>query len=309
MAKKAKQGIEPNAEMEEILNPEVSEQPAPTTRVIDALAEESQPAPAVSEESGDSEDYENRLSKCRDRMAATRAETEELVQKYNEYNQEKRYDKLAAVNDDIDQHVKDYQAFAWKECSLMLSHCEDPMLAAVKQLNYKVIRIVDGKASGIDADIPVRSIEEVERPINLLQLHKDVKGGIGVNKQWNYEVEKLNFLLTVQTAKDLGIDPKEINDSYAMSQIAREINMGKTPTSNTNLLKTIQRIVTAMIGEGYKATSHDVNFLHKIYTRKSRRALCVACANHKFMRQYMMEVCHHIVTGNPYSLDYKKQKK
>ena len=101
---------------------------------------------------------------------------------------------------------------------------------------------------------------------------------------------------------------KEIDSSYAMSEIARAIDMGKTPTSNTNLLKTLQRIVTAMIGPEYKATSHDVNFLMSVYSRKSRKALTVACANHKYLRQYMMEVCNHIVTKTPYSVDYRKQK-
>ena len=61
-------------------------------------------------------------------------------------------------------------------------------------------------------------------------------GGIGADKEWAYKVEKLNFLLTAQKAKDLGIDPKEVNDSFAMADISKQIDMGKNPTSKTNLL-------------------------------------------------------------------------
>ncbi len=134
-------------------------------------------------------------------------------------------------------------------------------------------------------------------------------GGIGKDPQWAAMVEKLNFLMTAQKAVDLGIDPKAVNDSYAMSDIARQIDMGKTPTSKTNILKTVQAIVTAMIGEEYKAVSHDVNFLMSVYSRKNRKALTVSCANHKYMRQYMMEICHRIVEGKSYALDYKQIRK
>lgn len=42
--------------------------------------------------------------------------------------------------------------------------------------------------------------------------------------------QKMNFLLTAQKAKDLGLDPQKVNDSYAMSEIARQFDMGKNPT-------------------------------------------------------------------------------
>lgn len=121
-------------------------------------------------------------------------------------------------------------------------------------------------------------------------------------------MEKFNFLLTAQKAIDLGIDPKEINDSYAMSDLSKQIDMGKTPTSKTNILKTLTKVVQAMIGEEYKPTSHDVNFLMSVYSKKSRKALTVTCANHKYLRGYLMEICNRIVTGGVYGLEYKAVK-
>lgn len=212
------------------------------------------------------------------------------------------------IREIAEQLVNEHTAIAREECFSALKSTDDPMLEAVKQLTFSTIRIVDKKVGEDKQKTPVSSIEDAEKPIDLLKLHKYVGGGIGKDKNWAYMVEKLNFLMTAQKAVDLGINPKEVNDSYAMSNISKEIDLGKTPTSKTNILKTLQAVVTAMIGEEYKATSHDVNFLMSVYSRKSRAALTVTCANHKYMRQYMAEICHRIVLGKSYALDYKKSK-
>lgn len=235
-----------------------------------------------------------------------REKAENLTTQYNEAIQSGKYDVAAKLNEEIEQAVNEHTSIARDECFAECMATEDPMMAAIKKLSFMTIRVVDKKVG--DEKIPVREVVEAEKPIDLLKLHK-AAGGIGKDKEWFARIEKLNFLLTAQKAVDLGIDPKLVNDSYAMGDIARAIDMGKTPTSKTNILKTIQSIVTAMIGEEYKATSHDVNFLMSVYSRKNRAALTVTCANHKYMRQYMAEICHRIVTGKSYNLDFKKAKK
>lgn len=240
--------------------------------------------------------------------AELREKAETLVKDYNDAIQSGKYEKAAKLNDEIEQTVNEYTSIAREECFAALKATKDPMLEAVKVLIYPTIRAKDSKVG--NEKIPVRSIEDIEKPIDLLKLHKYVGGdGIGADKNWAYKVEKLNFLMTAQKAVDLGIDPKSVNDSYAMSDISKSIDLGKTPCSKTNILKTVQAIVTAMVGEEYKATSHDVNFLMSVYSRKNRAALTVTCANHKYMRQYMAEICHRIVLGKSYALDYKKIKK
>ena len=209
------------------------------------------------------------------------------------------------VDDVIQLTVNEYTNIARDECFEILVAAEDPMLAAVLMLEYPTIRIVDKKDEN---KIPVRTIEDSTKYIDLLKLHKKVNGGIGKDKNWHLMIEKLNLLMTAQKAIDLGIDPKSVNDSYAMSDIAKQIDLGKNPTSKTKILETVQIVVTAMIGENFKAKSHDVNFLFSVYSKKSRKALTVSCANHKYMRQYMMEICHRITTNGSYALDYKKIK-
>jgi len=239
--------------------------------------------------------------------AELREKAETLVKEYNDAIQSGKYDIGVKLNEEIEQTVNEYTSIARTECFDALKATKDPMLEAVKVLTYPTIRAKDSKVG--DEKIPVRSIEDIEKPIDLLKLHKYVGGdGIGKDKQWVHMVEKLNYLMTAAKAVDLGIDPKSIND-YAMSDISKSIDLGKTPCSKTNILKTVQAIVTAMVGEEYKATSHDVAFLMSIYSRKNRAALTVTCANHKYMRQYMAEICHRIVLGKSYALEYKKIKK
>ncbi|MBQ0014757.1 MAG: hypothetical protein KBS82_05495 [Oscillospiraceae bacterium] len=231
---------------------------------------------------------------------------EELVKVYNDQYQTGKFEDAIKTNEELEQVVNEYTSVVRKECFERLAKADDPMLEAVKELTFATIRIKDTKEG--EEKIPVRVIEPCDKQIDLLKLHKFVDGGIGVDKNWNYMVEKLNFLMTVQKAIDLGIDPTGINDSYAISELAKEINLGKTPTSKTQILKTVQSIVSAMVGDEYKATSHDVNFLMSVYSKKNRKALTVTCANHKYMRSYMMEICHRIVCEKSYEIDYKKAK-
>lgn len=232
------------------------------------------------------------------------------VPKVNTTNSTEQNTETVLIREVIEQLVNEYTSIARQDCFAALAETDDPMIEAIKQLTFSTIRIVDRKVGDDKQKTPVSSIEDAEKPIDLLKLHKHVGGdGIGKDKNWAYMVEKLNFLMTAQKAVDLGINPKEVHNSYAMSDISKDIDLGKTPTSKTNILKTLQAIVTAMVGEEYKATSHDVNFLMSVYSRKNRAALTVTCANHKYMRQYMAEICHRIVLGKSYAVEYKKAKK
>ena len=245
--------------------------------------------------------------------ATKKAELRELVEaqvkNYNDAIQNGKYEEAMKADEAITQTVNEYTSIAREECFEECMKAENPMLEAVIRLTFATIGVKDSKKG--DEKIPVRELIDKDKAIDLLKLHKAVDGGIGVDKNWSHIAEKLNFLLTAQKAVDLGVKPeklKEIHDSYAMSEIAKQFDMGKTPTSKTNLLKTLQTVITAMLGEEIKATSHDVNFLLSVYARKNRKALTVTCANHKYFRGYLAEICNHIVTGNDYEVDYKRAK-
>lgn len=239
------------------------------------------------------------------KLVALRADAENLASSYNEAMQNNKFDVISKLNSDIEEKINEYTANVREMCFEDCKNSEDPMLTAVKTLTFVTIGIKDDKKG--DDKVAVRSIIDKERPIDLLKLHKYCDK-IGCDENWMHVAMKMNFLLTAQKCDDLGIDPKGVNDSYEMSEIAKAFDMGKNPVSKTNLLKTLQTVVTSMIGEDYKATSHDVNYLLSIYSKKSRKALAVTCANHRFFRNYIAEVCHRIATSKTYEVDFKSKK-
>lgn len=241
------------------------------------------------------------------KLVVIRQETEALVAQFNEAYQSGNFPESQKLNTAIEEKVNEYTSVVRDDTFQVCAESDDPMLKAVTLLSFITIGVKDEKKG--DDKTPVRVVIEKERQIDLFKLYKFCGDkGIGADPKWLYMAEQLNCLLTAQKAQDLGIDPKAVNDSYAMSNIAREIDLGKSPTSKTNMLKTLQAIIAAMLGEKYKATSHDVNFLLSVYSRKNRKALTVTAANHKALRGYLAEICHRIVTNKTYALDYKQAK-
>lgn len=247
-------------------------------------------------------DKEKTLAK----MAELRALAEAKCIEYNSAMTEAKFGDAAKIEEEITEAVNEYtnkaRILVFDECA----EAEDPMFEACKRLVYPTIKVRDEKIE--DSKLTCRVIEDTEKVIDLAKLNKYVEGGIGHDKDWIYAVEKLNMLLTANKAVDLGLSPEEVNASYAMKKISREYDLGKNPASKTNLLKTLNSIVEMMLGEGFKATSHDVNFLLSVYSKKGRRALMVSCANHKNFRQYIQEICYKLINGYAYELDYKKVK-
>ena len=239
------------------------------------------------------------------KLVELKTAAEAACKSYNEALQSGKFDVAAKTAAEMEQSINEYTATVQAMCFEDCKASGEPMMAAVKALTYTTIAAKDEKKG--EDKVPVRSIIEREKPIDLLKLYKYC-GEIGADKNWIYMAQKLNCLLTAQKAVDLGLNPKEVMDNYYMTEIAREFDMGKNPTSKTNLLKNLQVVVTSMLGDGYKAVSHDVNFMLSVYSKKNRKALTVSCANHKNFVQYLSEICHRIVTGETYALDYKKKE-
>lgn len=262
-------------------------------------------------------------------LAVLRSKAEDLVQKLNEdvqdgipnptmeieatdSNGEPTGEKISVyVLSVIEQTINQYTAEAREICFEDCRIADDPMMEAIKRLTFATIGLKERKFG--EDKVSVYEIVQKERAIDLLRLHKYVDGGIGKDKNWNGLIERMNFHMTARQAKRLLKQKehlttvlKEINNSYAMCEIARNIDMGKDPTTNTKLLATLQSIVTAMIGSEYKATSHDVNYITDLYASKGRKALSVNCANHKYFRGYIAAVCHSIMTGEDYDISFKK---
>lgn len=254
---------------------------------------------------------------------------EEITQKvasYNEAMQLGEFRTMKRLDDELRTAIKDYTSFAEKECFDALLEAKNPMVAAAVILAFPTVKIKDDKDA--DTGEVTRIITDVQKSIDPLRLHKRAKDGIGAVRNWSHMVELFNYALTARQSEQLGIPAAGIRDCYAMSKIARELECfkltgeGIDPTSDDALREDLQTLVDAMLGEGFelekkiikdangeeKEIYPDVNYLVTIYSKKGRGALEVACANHKYLRLYILGICHKLVTGDGYTVTYKKEK-
>lgn len=205
----------------------------------------------------------------------------------------------------IEQCINRYKFLSKTACYAEAKASGDPMSYACTRFFYPVIRLKETRDK--DSGIIIRSIIDAESPIDLGDIHKKL-GGIGHDTNWIYTAEKFNFYMTARVAKDL--NAKLNMDAYQMNKISHERELGVDPCSNSQLLKTLQTIVTEMLGEEYKATSHDVKYIIYVYAKDNRKTKNgVSVANHKTFRGFLQKVCWRILTGSDhYDVESKEIK-
>lgn len=197
------------------------------------------------------------------------------------------------IEDDLSEVVNFYTATSKAECYKNAKASDDAMKFAITTFFFPVIKVKEVKDK--ETGIVLRSIVDGERPIDLIDLHKKI-GGIGANKSWLYRAQKLNYHLTIRAAQRVGA--KVNSDAFIMHEVARELDMGKNPCSNNQLIKTLQTTVDEMLGEGYKVTSHDVHYLVDCYANDNKKSkTSITAANHKTLVGYLKKVCYRILTN------------
>ena len=151
-------------------------------------------------------------------------------------------------------------------------------------------------------------VEKAERNVQIdLRKFCEYKG---LDMGWFYEMQALNKRLTLKVATELGVSAneiKEIDDSYAMDKLAKEIDLGKTPTSNTQCVKHIQKVLDSLSeGEGC-VNNYDLSYIWLSYAKKNNKtALRVMCSKHTILQSLLMDVFHRVVTNGSYGVDHKR---
>jgi len=193
----------------------------------------------------------------------------------------------------------DYRALREKE---VFASCADVHEALVQHhfttISHKKIS-EDGVMTGIE-----KSERMVQIDLRKFCEYKSLDMG------WFYEMQALNKRLTLKAATDLGVPAKElkaIDDSYSMDKLAHEIDLGKTPTSDTQCVKHMQKVLDSLSeGEG-RVNSHDLAYVWMCYAKKNNKtALRVICSKHTILQSLLMDVFHRVVTGASYGVDHKK---
>lgn len=211
----------------------------------------------------------------------------------------------AKFESNLEEAVAYFASVSKAQCYAALRKAEDPMKAAILQFNYPTIKVKEVRDK--DTKNITRSIVDAEKPIDLGDLYKRFEG-IGADPKWIYTAEKFNYHLTIRAAERVNATIK--NDSFYMNQIAKEIDLGKNPCSNTQLLKTLNIVIGQMIGEEFKGNSHDVNYLIDVYANDNKKSKTgITAANHKTLRNYLKKVCYRILTGRTgYDVDQREIK-
>lgn len=242
-------------------------------------------------------------------LANVRADIEENITAYNDGMFNKNIDTMEKANMKQDELEQEYSKLVTITCFEELKNTDNPMLEAIKKYSYTVLKHKDLKDK--ETGIVKRELAERERQIDLRKLDVYCKHGIAHDEHWQYTVEKFNQLLCMRAATDLNLDTKAVANSFYMNELSKQIDLGKTPTSNTQLLKQLQSVIDTIVYEdkdgknAYKAKSQDVSYLVMLYTKKGKERLSVSTAKHDFMRRLIMDILHRIVTEKAYTLEYK----
>ena len=234
-----------------------------------------------------------------------------LVKSRNECLEYNEYARIAEIDTNIEKLVGDYAALAETDCFNILKKSENPMVEAAKVMTFRMIRVKEIKEKeGENKGKPTTIVEFADKGIDPLRLHNKTPDGIGADKMWMYKVERLNMLFTAQSARELNKDPQKIKNTIAMNEESRKISLAgeDDPQTDEVLLTNVQTVLTAMLGDGYKATPDMVAFLKRVHSKGGRDNVSVVCSTHKGMRGYMLGVCHRAVTGEEFDLVYKEKK-
>ena len=281
--------VEPEVKAESEVKEDASIQ-----EVINAAAEEMAEAQA------------EKVLSNQERMAVIVASLNSKAKEYDSYKEYNEYANMKVVTKDMDDLVKEYNDLSEAETLIKLTKLEKPLVAAAIQLKYETIGYRDVAPDKSEPEHTERQIGFSMKYIDTEKLHKKTAEGVGEDKNW------INFLLTARKAYKLGIDPAEINACYSMKQEAKKLEGLHTneKASDDVVLEDINTVVKQMIGQQHTADSRDLEWLASVYSKKSsKKQLTVTCSNHANMRNHMLDICHRILTGEEYGVDYKADKK
>lgn len=227
---------------------------------------------------------------------------------------------LYAAEETLGKLEKEYEGLVLSQLYEELLAKDEPIVEAIKMYSYKTLRHRD-KKDGETKKVVGLEVVEKERQIDLLKFceYSQRFGAKALPTSWKYKASKLNQLMCLRAALELKFTKTELaalTKSYYLEEEARKVNLGETPTSNTQICKALQTVIDAIIfkddgkgGNAYKCNSHDVAYMLGTYTKKGRKALSLAVSKDGFFRLVITEICLRILENGRYTLEgYKVVK-
>lgn len=238
-----------------------------------------------------------------------------IVEKIDEYNKALKDNDLAktrSLEQELKEIEKDYAEAKRTEVFDELKKSKNPVKDAIIMHSYFVVSHRAEREEGV-----VTGFEIVEDKVCQIDLVKFCKH-CSLPTNWQYMVEKFNQLMAMRTATELKMTKaqiKKICDSFYMNSLAKKVDLGETPTSNTAICKQLQQVFDAVLlednGKGkniHRVNNHDVAYLLMCYSKRGKKTLSVAVAKNSYMHRLVMDVMHRVVTGKAYDLEYRMVK-
>lgn len=210
---------------------------------------------------------------------------------------------------DLDQVVEYYKTVSCKLTYDAARASAEPLKYAILTYFYKGIKVKE--SANRQTHTVEQKIVDTDIPIDLGDLYVSLsKVGVqvGKNAHWIDKAQYLNACVTKRVANDIGATVNM--DQFLLSKIAREMDMGKNPASNTQLMKTMQELVDQMIGTEYKAISHDVNMVREVFSKNNVKSKTgIKTASHKDLYEILKKVMYRILTDGVYTVESKNISK
>lgn len=233
-----------------------------------------------------------------------------------EYNSALEADKpmadLNAIEDQVKVLETEYAATMRTKVFDDLGKTENPIKTAIMSPIYTVLK---HRIETAEKVVVGMTIESKEERVDLYRMCQYLK----LPSTWYRKVERLNQLMCLRTAHELGLSDeaiKTICGSFYMSELARKEDLGETPTSNTQMVKALQKVFDDILfednGKGgniYRVNNHDVAFILKTYTSRGKAALSVRVSKSTNLLKNLMAMMHRVVLDKEYDVEYRVSKR
>lgn len=232
-----------------------------------------------------------------------RKNCEGFVNAYNEALRNDEYRNREEAETSLNTELKRYRKQKADDVVSALAKEENPVLAAVRMLEYPVLKARKVREDGVET-----GIELVEQNVRV-DLVK-VCEAAGLPTAWQYKVEYLGLVMAIRIAKDLNnpVIARAMKTDYRMKDLARKLINGETPTSNTQVVKLVQDIKDEILPESGKVNNHDIKYLENVMSRAGREAKTVQLGGTKQMHGFFLDMMNAIITESGYGVSYKKEK-
>ena len=210
-----------------------------------------------------------------------------------------------AAMSDLDKAEKEYAKLA--ATAMYAEYAGKPIVEIIKAYSYETLGHREKPSD--DKDNPrIIAVDPItkKRQIDLLAFCNHAK----LDTHWELTASAVNQLMCLRAAKELGADVDKIAKSYFLKEKAREIKLGKTPTSNSQVCKLLQTVIDEILPCNdddtsiYKCNNYDVKYLDALYGKKSNKhELTIRVSNDSFFRRILVDICNRLVTGRLYGVD------